>query len=73
MDGPIIGCVRVCFDPLDKKLPKKDHFMDAALPQKHLKTYNLTTNNAIKMELTTIVYLHNTYQLVKNLGVNHRA
>ena len=41
-------------------------FMDAALPQKHLKTYKLTTTNAIKMKLITTVYLHENFYLKKN-------
>ena len=32
--------------------------MDAALPRKHLKIYNLGTTKAIVMELTTIMYIH---------------
>ena len=48
-------------------------FMDATLPQKHLEIYNLTVTNAMKMKLTTIVYLHETFHLTKDLGVTHRA
>ena len=47
--------------------------MDAVSPQKHWKIYNLTTANDIKMKLTTIVYLHETFHLAKNLDVTHRA
>ena len=47
--------------------------MDAALPQKHLKIYNLTTTNAIKMKLTTILYLHEIFHLAKNWGVAHKV
>ena len=42
---------------------KRGHFMDAALPRKHLKIYNLTTTNATLMKLTTIMYLHKTFNL----------
>ena len=47
--------------------------MDAALPQKHLKLYNLTTTNATLMKLTGIMYLHKVFNLTKNWGVTHRA
>ena len=47
--------------------------MDAASPQKHLKIYNLRTTNAMKIKLTTIVYLHETFHLAKDLGITHRA
>ena len=53
--------------------PKMAQFMDAALPQKHLKIYNLTTTNAIKTKLTTIVYLHEAFHLAKDLGVAYRV
>ena len=46
--------------------------MDAALPRKLLKIYNLRTTNAIKMKLGTIVYLHETFYLTKDLGVTHK-
>ena len=45
--------------------------MDAAWPQKHLKIYNLTTTNATKMKLTTIMYLRKTFSMVGNWGVTH--
>ena len=35
-----------------QKLPKRGHFMDAALPRKHLKIYNLTTTHAALMKLS---------------------
>ena len=56
-----------------KKLPKRGHFMAAASPQKHLKIYNFGTTNVILMILTTIVYLHQTFDLAKNWGVTHLA
>ena len=40
-----------------QKPPKKGHFMDTELVRKTLKTFNLTTTNAILMKLTTIMYL----------------
>ena len=45
------------------KLPKMGHFMDAAPPRNNFKFYNLGTTNAIKMKLTTIMYLHETFDL----------
>ena len=47
--------------------------MDTASPRKHWKIYNLTTTNAIKIKLTTIVYLHEAFHLAKDWGVTHRA
>ena len=46
-----------------QKHPKMGHFMDAAPPRNNLKFYNLGTTNAIKMKLTTIMYLHETFDL----------
>ena len=46
-----------------QKHPKMGHFMDAAPPRNNLKFYNLGTTNAIKMKLTTIMYLHETFNL----------
>ena len=46
--------------------------MDAALPRKHLKIHNLTTTNATLMKLTTIMYLHKTFNLAKDWGVRRR-
>ena len=40
--------------------------MDAALPRKHLKIYNLTTTNATLMKLTTIMYLHKMFNYAKD-------
>ena len=56
-----------------QKPPERSNFMDAASPQKHLKIYNLTATNAALMKLTTIMYLHNTFNLAKDWGVTHRA
>ena len=47
--------------------------MDAALSQKHLKIYNLTARTATIMKLTTIMYLHKTFNLAEDWGVTHRA
>ena len=55
-----------------QKPPKRGHFMDAALPRKHLKIYNLTTTNAALMKLTTIMYLHKMFNLAEDWGVTHR-
>ena len=49
-----------------QKSPKSSHFMDAALPQKRLKLYNLTTTNATLMNLTAITYLHKVFNLAKD-------
>ena len=56
-----------------QKPPKRDHFMDTALPRKHLKIYNLTTTNATLMKLTIIMYLHMIFNLAEDWGVTHRA
>ena len=45
--------------------------MDAASPRKHLKIYNLTTTNATLMKLTTIMYLHKTFNLAEDWRVTH--
>ena len=47
--------------------------MDAASPRKHLKIYNLTTTNATVMKLTTIMYLHKTFNLAKDWGCNSQG
>ena len=52
---------------------QKGHFMDAALPRKHLKIHNLTTTNTTLIELTTIIYLHKTLSLTEDWGVTHRV
>ena len=53
--------------------PKSVNFMDAASPRKYLKIYNLSTTNATLMRLTTIMYLHNTFNLAEDWGVTHRV
>ena len=47
--------------------------MDAALPRKHLEIYNLTTANATLIKLSTITYLHKTFNLAENWDANHSA
>ena len=47
--------------------------MDAAPPRNNLKFYNLGTTNAIKMKLTTIMYLHKTFHLAQKLGRNSKG
>ena len=47
--------------------------MDAPLPQKHLKIYNLTTTNAALRKLMTIMHLHKTFNLAEDWGVTHGA
>ena len=56
-----------------QKPPKMGHFMDAAPPRNNLKFYNLGTTNAIKMKLTTIMYLHETFNLAEKLGRNSKG
>ena len=46
-----------------QKPPKMGHFMDAAPPRNNLKFYNLGTTNPTKMKLTTIMYLHEAFDL----------
>ena len=52
---------------------KRGHFMDAVLPRKHLKIYNLTTANATLMKLTTIMYFDKMFNLAEDWGVTHRT
>ena len=63
-DRIIFGGVRA------QKNPKMAQFMAAPSPLKHLKIYNLRTTNAMAMKLGTIVYMHETFRLTKNLGAN---
>ena len=56
-----------------QKTPKRGHFMDVALPRKHLKIYNWTTTNAALMKLTTVMYLHKTFNLAEDWSVTHQA
>ena len=46
-----------------QKPPKKDYFKDAESVPKTYKIFNLTTQNAIPMKLTTIMYLHESVHL----------
>ena len=52
---------------------KRGHFMDALLPRKHLKIYNLTTTNVALTKLTTIIYLHKTFNLAEDWATSHRV
>ena len=56
-----------------QKPPKRGYFMDAAVPRKHLKVYNLTTTNAPLIQLNIIMCLHKAFNLAENWGVTHRA
>ena len=56
-----------------QKPPKSTQKCYFLLVRETLKIYNLTTTNAILMKLTTIMYLHETYYLAKNLGVTYRG
>ena len=67
-DHIIFGGIRVPKPP-----PKVAQFMDAPLPQNFLKIFNLRTTNAMKMKLGTIVYLHETFRLTKDLDVAQRG
>ena len=48
-------------DERPKKTPQKGHFMGAEWVPKTWKIFNLTTTNAILMKITTILYLHSTF------------
>ena len=39
----------------------------------YLKIHNLAITKALLMKLTTIMYLHETFYLVEDWGVNDRA
>ena len=54
-----------------QKQPKSSQKSYSLLLWETLELYNLTTTNAIPMKLTRIVYLHETFHLPKNWGVNH--
>ena len=43
------------------------------LLRKHLIIRNLATTNAIVMKLTTIMYLHKTFNLAEDWGVNDKT
>ena len=47
--------------------------MDAVLPRKHLKMYNLTTTNVTLMQLTAIMYHHKAFKLAEDWDVTHRG
>ena len=54
------------------KPPKSSQKFYFLLVRETLKLYNLTTTNAIPMQLTRIVYLHEAFHLTQNWGVTHR-
>ena len=56
-----------------EKPPRSSQKLYFLLLRKHLKVYNLTTRNGIMMKLTRIMYLNDTFHLVKNWGVEQRA
>ena len=56
-----------------EKPPRSSQKLHFLLLRKHLKVYNLTTRNGIMMKLTRIMYLNDTFHLVKNWGVEQRA
>ena len=47
--------------------------MDAVLPRKHLKLYNLTITNATLINLTAIMYFHKVLNLAEDWVVTPRA
>ena len=56
-----------------RKPPKSSQKSSFFLVWETLTIYNLRTTNAMKMKLTTNVYLHEMFHLVKNWGVTRRA
>ena len=58
---------------MSQKPPKISPKCPFFLLWENLKIYNLRTTNAMKMKLTRIVYLHDTFHLTKNLGVAQRG
>ena len=52
---------------LEEKAPE-NHLMNAELVRKVLKDFKLTTTNAIQIKLTTIMYLHEVFNLTKKIG-----
>ena len=56
-----------------QKPPKSSHKSPFLLVPKTFKLYNLRTIEAMKMKLGTIVYLHKTFHLTKDLGTSFRA
>ena len=56
-----------------QKQPKSSQKSYSLLLRETLELYNLTTTNAIPMNFTRIVYLHETFHLPKNWGVTHTA
>ena len=56
-----------------EKPPRSSQKLYFLLLRKHLKVYNLTTRNGIMMKLTSIMYLNDTFHLVKKLGRNTKG
>ena len=56
-----------------EKPPRSSQKLYFLLLGKHLKVYNLTTTNGIMMKLTSIMYLNDTFHLVKKLGRNTKG
>ena len=52
---------------LEEKAPE-NHLMNAELVRKVLKDFKLTNTNAILIKLTTIMYLHEIFNLTKKIG-----
>ena len=58
---------------IPKKPPKSSLKSPFLVLEKHFKTHNFGTRNAMLMKLTTNMYLHETFHLAKNWGVTHNA
>ena len=58
---------------MSQKPPKISPKCPFLLVRETLEIYNLRTTNARKMKLATIVYLHESFHLTKDLGVAQRG
>ena len=58
---------------LGPKKTQKGQFHGCCIATKTFEIYNLTTTNAIRMKLSTIMYLHETFNLTKDWGISHRT
>ena len=58
---------------MSQKPPKSSPKCPFFLLRENLKIYNLRTTNVMKMKLSKIVYLHETFHLTKDLSITLRA
>ena len=65
-----LDLIRGCYP---SKTTQKQPVMVVFAATKNLKIHNLATTNAILMKLNTIMYLHETFHLVKDWSVNDKA